>query len=192
MKVSNDEVGFLKDDKLRATELVFDGKIIQVYKNQLEIEAGLVVERELIHHQPAAAVLAITNEAKVILVKQYRPAVAQAIFEIPAGLLDRMDQNFEEALVGAKRELEEETGYRANKWQALQTFYLSPGYLNEEITLFIATDLYLAPNPLAQDEDERIEIFYFSKDEIKNLLMKGKIVDLKTLFALQYWVNRED
>lgn len=192
MQVDKNEVGFLNDRRLRESELIFDGKIMQVYKNILELEDGLVVERELIHHQPAAAILAITNDEQVILVKQYRPAIAQEIYEIPAGLLDKLEDGYEEALVGAKRELEEETAYQAKNWTELQRFYLSPGYLNEEIILFMATDLALSPTPLSQDEDERIEKFYFSKDEIKNLLMNGEIVDLKTLFALQYWISLED
>lgn len=187
MKVNQQAIASLNDSQLVSSKQIFDGKILQLYVNQLKLENGAVVEREIIHHLPAVCVLP-TFEDKVVLVKQYRPAVAMALYEIPAGLLDYNNQQLEGALQGAKRELEEETGYQAVNWQQVQSFYVSPGYLDEQITLFHATNLTKVDNPLPQDENENVTVYEFTKDEIRAMMKKGEIVDIKTLFALQYWL----
>lgn len=189
MKVDKNKIRSLNDPKLVSSKQIFDGHILQLYVNELKLENGAVVEREIIHHLPAVCVLA-THEDRVVLVKQYRPAIVDEIYEVPAGLLDMESNQLEAAIIGAKRELEEETGYQAKHWQEIQTFYVSPGYLDEAITLFHAWDLKKVPNPLPQDENENVTVHEFTKSEIKEMMTKGEIVDIKTLFALQYWLNQ--
>lgn len=189
MDIKREDINFLQDPNLISSELIFDGNILQLYVNQLKLENGQIVDREILHHQPATAILAVTAEDKVLLVKQYRPAVVEAIYEIPAGILDYLADGTEDALTGAARELEEETGYQANKWERLASFYVTPGYLNEEIILYFATDLVKVDNPLPQDDDEDVTLYEFTRKEIRAMIETGEIKDLKTLYALQHWLN---
>ena len=182
-----ESVGFLKAEGLLKSRLVFDGEILQLYVHDMKLPQGLVVERELIHHHPGVGILAITQENKVVLVKQYRPAVDQFVIEIPAGMLDKGDA--QQAILGAKRELEEETAYQGSHWQELTRFYVSPGFLNEEIILYAATQLEKVENPLPQDEDEAIELLELTVEEAEKLLKNGEIKDAKTIIALQYWLG---
>ena len=186
VKVKQEEITFMQDKRIRNSKLIFDGAILQLYLNELELDSGALVERELIHHKPAVAVLATTTDNRIILVKQFRPAVVDYLYEVPAGILDK---GAEAATVGAARELEEETGYRANSWQKIASFYVSPGFLNEKITLYHATDLIEVENPLPQDDDEDVVAAFFTKEEIKDMLARNEIVDLKTLYAVQYWLS---
>lgn len=188
MKTNRKYIKSLNDSRLIQANQLFDGAILQLYVNQLENEVGQIVEREIIHHQPAVAILAEVEE-KIILVKQYRPAVAENVLELPAGLLDYINGEFESALSGAKRELEEEVQMTAHKWQQLQNFYVSPGFLDEEITLFYATDLEEVANPLPRDEDEHLSVVYATRKEVAELLRSGSIKDLKTLYGLTLWYN---
>ncbi|MBF6626164.1 NUDIX hydrolase [Aerococcaceae bacterium zg-BR9] len=187
MKTNKATILSQQDERLVSSNQIFDGHIMQLYVNQIRLDNEAVVEREIIHHLPAVCVLA-TDEDKVVLVKQYRAAIAREIYEIPAGLLDMEHDGLEAALVGAKRELEEETAYQASQWQELSTFYVSPGYLDEQITLFHATGLTKIDNPLPQDENENVSVHEFTKHEIQAMIQAGEIVDVKTLLALQHWL----
>lgn len=188
MKTNRKNIRSLNDSRLIKTNQLFDGAILQLYVNQLENEVGQIVEREIIHHQPAVVILA-EIEDKVVLVKQYRPAVAEELLELPAGLLDYINGDFESVLSAAKRELEEEVQMTAHKWQQLQTFYVSPGFLDEEITLFYATKLEKVADPLPRDEDEHLSVVYATREEVAEMLKSGAIKDLKTLFGLTLWYN---
>lgn len=190
MKIDQEKIAFLQDKRLIESRLIFDGHILQLYHNKIQLDNGQTAMRELIHHQSAVAILVTTDDNRVVLVSQYRPAIVKDFLEIPAGLLDLDKQAREEdPLIGAKRELEEETGYRANKWKLLGSYYLSPGYLNERITIYHAWDLEKVSDPLPQDEDEFVEVREFNRDEIVNMLANGKIEDMKTVLALNYWLN---
>lgn len=188
MKVNTESISFMQDKRLRKSRQMFDGAILQLYVNELELDSGQIVERELIHHQPAVAILATTVDNRVILVKQFRPAIVDYIYEVPAGVLDKGAS--ENAVEGAARELEEETGYRASQLQKVAEFYVSPGYLNELITLYHASGLVKVDHPLPQDADEDVEAFLFTQKEVRDMLAQGEIVDLKTLYALQYWLTQ--
>lgn len=188
MKTNKHNIPSLNDSKLVGSKQIFDGAILQLYVNQLELEPGIIVDREIIHHQEAVCVLA-TIDDQVLLVEQYRPAVAQTTIEVPAGLIDYLEDGPEEGLVAAKRELEEETGYHAQHWQFLYSFYPSPGFLDEKIYLYRANDLIKLDQPKAQDEHENVTASLYSRKEVKKLLSDGLIKDLKTLMALTYWLG---
>lgn len=187
MKIAANEVSFNQSSRMVSTQLIFDGVILQTYLNQVRLDQGQVVERELIHKKPAVAILAVTPEDKALLVKQYRAAIDSDTYEIPAGILDKGDQD--EPLEGAKRELEEETTYQAAHWQNLGDFYASPGFLDEKLTLYYAHGLVSVENPLPQDDDEGIELFEMTRQQVQDLLDQGQIIDLKTLYALQLWLG---
>ncbi|MGX7349321.1 NUDIX hydrolase [Dolosicoccus paucivorans] len=188
MKMKKEDVRFLMADGLKQSKQIYDGAILQLYVNDIELENGAVVERELIHHKPAVCILAIKKEQEeqVVLVKQYRPAIDEWIYEVPAGIIDDEDPSHQYA---AERELEEETDYKAHQWHEIASFYVSPGFLDEKITLFKATGLEKVANPLPQDDNENVESALFTKEEIKQMIQQGEIVDLKTLHALQYWLG---
>ena len=189
---SNPEhIPFLQDEALKESELIYDGAILQLYRNQIELENGQLAYRELINHQSAVGILAITPRDTAILVKQYRPAVVDHIIEIPAGLRDFIEGREEDALLAAKRELEEETGYQANDWTELGSYYVSPGFINEKVTVFVAEGLIKVENPLAQDEDEQIELVEYTRQEVKTMLDNDKVRDMKTALALNYWLYQK-
>ena len=157
----------------------------------MEID-GHHVKRELVHHHPAVSIIAITPEDKLIFVKQYRAAIDDYLMEIPAGIIDLIEGEFEEPLTAAKRELEEETDYQAAHWELLGDFYVSPGFLDELIYLFVAKGLIKVDNPIPADFDENIELIELSRQEVRALLKSNKIKDAKTILASQYWLFNEE
>src|SRR5699024_11665907 len=119
---------------------------------KFKLENGQLAYGEVNNLHTAVGMLAITSRDTAILEKKYRAAVVDHIIEIPAGLRDFIEGREEDALLAAKRELEEETGYQANDWTELGSYYVSPGFINEKVTVFVAEGLIKVENPLAQDE----------------------------------------
>lgn len=187
-----DNIAFLQDPTLVQSELIYDGAILQLYRNQVRLEGGELAYREIINHQKAVGILAVTAQDTVLLVKQYRAAVAEHFIEIPAGLRDFIEGVEEDALLAAKRELEEETAYQAEQWHHLGAYYVSPGFLNEEITIFKASQLTKVTNPLAQDNDEYIELLELNRQQVLELMQQGQIKDMKTQLALNYWLYAKE
>ena len=123
----------------------------------------------------------VDDKKRILLVKQYRLPAKQYLWELPAG---RIDEG-ENALQAAKRELIEETGYRAKKWSKLGEFYASPGFLAEKMTIYLATGLTAGEKkPM---EDERIETRWFKWREIDKAIEKGEILDAKTQIGFLKW-----
>jgi ADP-ribose diphosphatase len=143
--------------------------------------AGWKIKRSIVRHQGSAVVMPVDAKNRVLLVRQYRLPVERYIWEIPAGKVDEG----ETVLEAAKRELTEETGLRARKWKKLVTFFPSPGYVQERMTIFLATELTEgASSPM---DDERIETRWFSKREFGEMVRSNKIIDGKTMLAYFYW-----
>lgn len=164
-------------------ETVYKGPIFSVESHIVALPNGLNSKRDIIKHSGAAAVIAITEDNKLLLVKQYRKALEDSIFEIPAGKVDRNENPLE----AAQRELMEETNYEAKEWYKLVDMSVSPGYLTEKITLFVACDLYVSKKGLKLDADEFVEVYELDRQSVENLIQTGKICDAKTLYAIQYW-----
>ncbi|NLJ57513.1 MAG: NUDIX hydrolase [Tissierellia bacterium] len=165
------------------SEKIFEGKIINLRVDTVELTNQKYAKREIVEHKSAAAILAINENNEMLLVKQYRKAIEDFLYEIPAGVLNIA----EEPVDGAIRELEEETGYVAGKIDLVFEFYTSPGFSNEKVFLFKAEDLVFTSTKF--DEDESIETIAVSKDEARKMLESGKITDSKTLISILYWLN---
>lgn len=159
-------------------EKVFSNQYIAVYEDDLLLPNGNKVTWTFTNPCLAVGIIAFTPEGKLLLVRQYRPAIEQFLVELPAGLVDR-NENFEDA---AKRELEEETGYQANKIKKIFDYYKNPGISSSKMMIYFAEDLVKTNQNL--DENEILDIMKIGIDEIDEIL-KGPI-DGKTLHALTY------
>lgn len=163
---------------------IFSGKVIHVFLDQAQLPNGKTATREVVRHPGAVAILAITEEQKVILVEQYRYPCGEILLEIPAGKLDVQGEAPEQC---AFRELAEETPYTAQQMNLLYTFYTAAGFCDERMYLYQAQGL--RPNSQSTaDEDEFVRTVLLSKEETKLALRTGKIRDSKTIIALQHWL----
>ena len=142
--------------------------------------------RDIAGHPGAVAILAIDADDRVLLVRQYRVAVGEALLEIPAGTLDvRDDGSIEDPDLAAPRELEEETGMRAGSWWKIASFYSAPGFTSELVQLYLATDLRPADGErLTPDEDERLQVERVPWHDAVAAAEGGELHDGKTLVAL--------
>lgn len=165
-------------EKTIATETIYQGKIISVRRDQVLLPNGKPGYREVVGLADAVAIVAVTEKLEVIMVKQYRYPVARELLEIPAG---KMEAD-EHPLDCAKRELEEETGYRALNWRQLGAFLTSPGFCTEIITFFMASGLTLHQTKL--DPDEFVKISKVPLQDALELIHGGHILDAKTIIGL--------
>jgi ADP-ribose pyrophosphatase len=171
--------------KIIQHKLHYQGRKFSFNVDQIELPNGVVGEWESIHHPGGALAIPITPEGKLVLVKQYRFPTQGRILEFPAGTLE-VD---EDPATTIAREIEEETGYRAGKWQKLGEFFLAPGYCDEIIYAFLAQDLQkLAVQP-AGDDDEDIEIVLMTPAEFEAAIEAGEPIDAKSIAA--YFLARK-
>lgn len=181
---TEEEVKKVREETISSKE-IYKGKILDIYLDEVKLPSGRISHRELIRHCHAAAVLAINEKGEVLLEDQYRYPYDDIITEIPAGKGDEG----EEAIDTAKRELEEETGYRANHIEELGLFYPSVGYTDEAIHIFLATDLIKTEQHL--DPGEELEYYFVPFEKFCSLIKEGKIPDGKTVAALGYYLLRK-
>jgi ADP-ribose pyrophosphatase len=170
------------EEKTLSSQKIYEGKIISLRLEEVELPDGNRAKRELVQHPGAVALIPITNEGKIILVKQYRKSLNRSLIEIPAGRIEVG----EDPKITALRELEEETGYGAREVTYIQSFATSPGFADEIIHLYLAENLYEIENPAAGDEDEFIELLEATIDEAEQMVAAGDIYDAKTAFAVIY------
>ncbi len=166
--------------EILAQRLFYRGRRFSYEVNRLRIPNGAEGEWECIRHPGGALVIPVTADGQLVLVRQYRFAVEGRTLEFPAGTID----DHEDPADTVKREIEEETGYRAHKWQKLGQFILAPGYSDEIIYAFLAQDLEKLETPPAQDEDEDIEIVLMTPQELEQAILDGEPVDSKTISSL--------
>ncbi|MFJ7661187.1 NUDIX domain-containing protein [Lysinibacillus sp. NPDC097162] len=176
------------EEKTTQTTSIYDGKIVKLQVDDVTLPNGKSAKREIIKHPGAVAIIAITNEGKLVMVEQYRKALERSIVEIPAGKLEIG----EEPIYTARRELEEETGYGAHQLEYLQAFATSPGFADEVIHLFVGTDLYQIENSAELDEDEFVELLEVSLEEAQAMVADGRIYDAKTAFAVLWFALQQD
>ena len=166
-------------EKKISGEEIFSGVILHVVKDKVELPNGKTSSRELIRHNGAVGVVAMTEDGRVCIERQYRYPIDLVITEIPAGKLDTPD---EDRLSAAKRELREETGLTADSWDFLGTCYSAGAYTDEKITLYLARGLHQGEQQL--DEGEFLNVGYKPLDELIEDIMNDKIPDGKTQIAL--------
>ena len=161
------------------SEEIFDGVILHVLKDTVELPNGHSATREVIRHVGAVGVVPLTDDGKVIVERQFRYPLNRVITEIPAGKLDSFT---EDRLSAAKRELEEETGYTAREWISMGDYYPTPAYCDERITLYLARGLELGTRHL--DEDEFLNFEAVPLTDLVEDVMAGRITDGKTQVAI--------
>ena len=164
-------------EKNISPEKIFSGRIIDVKVDTVILPNGKTATRELVEHPGGVGMIAVDKDRKVFLVRQFRKPFNKTVVEIPAGKLEYG----EDPLSAAKRELEEEVGYKANNIRPLGAYYSSPGFCDETIHLYLATNLI----PVGQhlDEDEFLDILKKDLDELLCDIVSGKINDGKTTIA---------
>jgi len=170
--------------KVLEKTLLHRGRVFTMNREKIALPNGTTVHLDIIRHPGAAAMVPLKDDGSLIMVHQYRHAVGDYIWEIPAGTLDPG----ESPLVCAKRELIEETGYSANRWEKLGEIVPVPGYSDEKIHVFLATDLCTARQQL--DPDEIIHVQEIPLGEAFDMIERGEIKDSKTISSLFFAKTR--
>jgi ADP-ribose pyrophosphatase len=172
--------------KVNSKATLYEGRVFKLLRENVTLNNGVTVDLDVIHHPGASAMIPISDNDNVILIKQYRHAIGDFIWEIPAGTLDPNETPLE----CAKRELIEETGFSANTWQKLGEITPLPGYSNERIHMFLAADLVPAEQDL--DKDEVLDVHKVPLDKAVEMIHEGAIQDSKTisgLFMVTNWLR---
>ncbi|MCJ7839396.1 NUDIX hydrolase [Lederbergia sp. NSJ-179] len=170
------------EEKTIQSKEIFNGKIIQLKVDDVELPNGKLAKREIVKHPGAVGIVPITKDGKILMVEQYRKPLERSLLEIPAGKLEPG----EEPKTTAERELEEETGYRAKQMNELTSFYTAPGFSDEIIHLFIATDLEKVEHPLPGDEDEFVDLYEIELETAIRFMEEKRIYDAKSVYAVLY------
>ena len=165
-------------EKTISTERIYEGKILNLRKDTVEIKDGKLASREIIEHNGAVAILAVTDDNRIVMVSQYRKACEKELLEIPAGKLEKGEDPKDAAL----RELKEETGYVPGTVEYMTRFYNAAGYSSEMITLYMCRDLI--KGEASPDEDEDIELSEIDIDTLYDMCLKGEIEDSKTIIGV--------
>ncbi len=175
-----------KQARVLSSRVSFQGPVFSVTTDEVEEPGGVRARRDVIRHSGSIVVLAVEEpararkgaEPRILLERQYRHAAQSMMWELPAGRID----DGETPLTAAKRELLEETGYSARQWKRILHFYVSPGFLDETMTIYLARGL--RPGVAQPEADERIAVRFFSLPEAKQMALHGRIRDAKTIAGI--------
>ncbi|HYW47185.1 MAG TPA: NUDIX hydrolase [Bryobacteraceae bacterium] len=164
--------------KITSSREVYKCNLFRVTEDKAkDRKTGFEIHRSVVRHAGSAVMMAVDEKKRVLLVRQYRLPAGKDLWELPAGRLDAG----EKPLQAARRELIEETGYRARKWTRLASFFVSPGYVQERMTIYLAEDL--TAGEATPMDDERIQTRWFPRKELADMIRKGKIEDAKTMLG---------
>ena len=171
-----------KGVEVLSSKVSFEGPVFRVVTDEVREPGGQPLRRDVVRHYGSVVIFAVddsksTRDPLILLERQYRHAAAQYLYEVPAGSLEPG----EDPLAGAKRELLEETGYKAKHWSKLVRYYASPGFLGEWMQIFVAEGL--TPGDAQPEEDEQIELFAVPLSELLREIEAGRILDAKTIAA---------
>ena len=170
-----------------SSELIYDGKIVHLYRDEVRLPDGNTATREVIRHVGAVCVVPLTEDDQVICVRQYRYPHARVLLEIPAGKLDSREEDRPSA---AMRELREETGAVCGRLTPLGRLYTTPAFVEEVIDMYLAEDLTFGET--SPDEDEFLDVVRIPLEDMVNMILKGEIADAKTQAAiLKVWVMKQ-
>jgi len=164
--------------RVRAHRVVYEGKVLSLHVDEVEEPEGARATREVVRHRGSVAALAITDDGRIVLVRQYRYPVDESVWELPAGRLDAG----EDPETAVQRELQEEIGQKAGRLEKIAFFYTTPGFCDEAMHVFRASGL--TASKLRGDDDERIEVRTFALEELRRMIASGEIREGKTLVAL--------
>ena len=175
--------------KTLSSKKVFQGKVFWVTRDAVKEPGGVTATRDVIRHNGSVVILGVDaaknpKDPGILLIRQYRHAADKILLELPAGRIEPG----ETLLAGGKRELIEETGYRAKKWSKLASYYASPGFLTETMSILLAEDLTLGE--AHPEADERIELHMTPLSEVLKLIHAGRIEDGKTLIGVLLYAGR--
>lgn len=167
--------------KIISSREVYKSNIFTVTEEHATDPDGFEIRRSIVRHKGSAVMMAMDEKKRVLLVRQFRLPASKRLWELPAGRIDPG----ETALQAARRELIEETGYRARKWKKLVSYWPSPGYVGEKMTVFLATEL--TAGEATPMDDERIEARWFTRKELEAAIRAGRIEDGKTITGFLVW-----
>lgn len=172
-------------EKTIKSRKIYKGRIISVRDDTVRMATGRITSREVVVHPGAVGVIALTSKNEIILVRQYRKPAEQVMLEIPAGLFNKG----ENLAVAARRELEEETGYKAGKIKKVFSAFMSPGYSTEKFHYFLTKDL--TKTSQRYEEDEHIKVAKLPLSSAWRMVKAGKIKDNKTIvgIAIAKWMS---
>jgi len=180
MDQDQQETGKPWREETLSTKRIFDGRMISLQVDTVTLPEGRTTTREIVKHPGAAAVMALLD-GKLLVVEQFRKPLDKFQIEIPAGKLDPG----EDPLTAAGRELEEETGYRADKLTLMSAFFTSPGFADEKLYLYFADQVTLGEKK--PDEDEYLQVDAITLEQAESYMEEGRISDAKTILAVYAW-----
>ncbi|MCL2816736.1 MAG: NUDIX hydrolase [Oscillospiraceae bacterium] len=166
------------EEKTISSQMIYEGKILNLRKDTVEVVGNKISEREIVEHNGGVTLAAITSDHKMVMVRQFRKAAGKAVLEAPAGKREKG----EEPIETAERELKEETGYTASEIKLLTKFYASVGYSEEIIHIYLCTGL--TPGETQFDDNEALDIIEYDLDELYEMAVNGEIEDAKTIIAI--------
>lgn len=161
-----------------SSDLIYTGKTIQLRVDTVEVPNKGYQKREIIEHKGAVAIVAITDDDKIVLVKQYRKAVEKELFELPAGKIEMGETPLDCAI----RELKEETGYSVDSMKLIHKYYTTPGFSNQMVFIYLAKNLI--PGESHLEEDEFLEVYEIDRQKAYDMVMSNEICDSKTVIGL--------
>lgn len=167
-------------EKTIKVDNIYEGKILSLRVETVEMPDKKYSKREIVDHVKGVGIIAFDGEDSIYLVRQYRKAIDEFTLEIPAGLVEVNEKPIETA----KRELQEEIGYKPLDIEYLFDMHASPGFTNDKLSFFLAKNL--EESKLEEDEDEFLERKSFKIDDIYNMVINGEITDAKTIIAVMY------
>lgn len=167
-------------EKTIKVDNIYEGKILSLRVETVEMPDKKYSKREIVDHMKGVGIIAFDGEDSIYLVRQYRKAIDEFTIEIPAGLVEANEKPIETA----KRELQEEIGFKPLDIEYLFDMHASPGFTNDKLSFFLAKDL--EESKLEEDEDEFLETKSFKIEDVYNMVINGEITDAKTIIAVMY------
>jgi ADP-ribose diphosphatase len=179
------------EEHVIGSQLIHRGRYMEFRVDTIERADGSTGTRDVVGHPGAVAVLALDDDGRLLLVRQWRVPARRAMLEIPAGTLDVHEGRTEDPETAVRRELEEETGHRATTWRKLAEFWTAPGFTSELMHLYLATGIAGADvdDRLTPDEDERLELRHATIDEALGMVDRGEVRDAKSILGI-LWLER--
>jgi len=172
------------EEKTISSEMIYEGAILNLRRDTVTVKNGKTSKREIIEHDGGVVICGVTADGKIPMIRQYRKAVEDTVLELPAGKLEGKEDPAE----AAKREFREETGYTAERWEHICSFFPTVGYSEEILHIYFAQDL--TPGETEFDEHEAIDIYEYEPEELMKMLYAGEIIDGKTIAALLLVIPR--